>query len=501
MGTAKSKIIEEVLFKARKRGLRVLFLTNRKSLANDVWNKYDGLKHYLGDDIEDNKYEIGDDLVVQLDSLHKFSAKLFDVVIMDEAATTLAHLLTLENHQTKIAKQVFSFSKKKLVLADAFIFDDMVDIFGNNVLHINNKYRDDVKLEFYSQRDKLILDLLDEAMNKPVTFSAGSTMILKIVAKIAKERGLKTVTLSAETPEAERTLIYKMMSKKKANYDILMYSPTLTVGVSNENQIDNHYHYDGGNSMNVLSSLQMTKRTRSAKSIKIFLAERSKYASTDLLRIQSQLTQFAETDEDGDTIAISKAGVNFSKLIKIHNILENRHKIAFIETMILQFKIKGNTSKITSRVTPFLNKISKVIKREEKEKLKSFFEAYREMSPERLADIEYKLFGTTKEEEAIKIFQIQMTDETLKLSDEYRAKLVEEEINNPGVIDAYKKNVKNNQIFESSQNGIVSIRNYNKYNKQGINLIEYGFTKIDKKYQLNKVIKDSYEYYATNTDK
>jgi hypothetical protein len=494
MGTAKSKVIEELIFKSRKKNLTILFLTNRKSLADDVYHKYDGLKHYLGSEIEGNKYEPGDDLVVQLDSLHKFSSKYFDIVIMDEAATTLTHLLTLEHHQTKIAKQVFSFSKKKLVLADAFLFDNMVDIFKTpktKVLNITNGYRDDVQLQLYSQKDKFIYDLLLEAKTKSVTFSSGSTMVLKVVDKLAKEMNLKTIILSGETPDQERELIYKKMQGKKSDYDILMYSPTLTVGVSNENEIETHYHYDGGNSMNVLSSLQMVKRSRTATTIKMFLNERIRYLPVDISRIQSMLTQFSDMDEDGDSVGISDTGVKFSKLIQIQNILENRHKRGFAEIMKLQFKMNGNITKITEKVKPFMSLTTKLVKMDEKKKIHNFFEKYRELSDEQISEIEYKVYGTSKEEEYIKIFQSQMTDETLKeLTKEQKEMLVQEEINTPGVINAYKMNILNPDIIKNSTNGMYTIRGFQTLKKKGIILTEMGFTKVKRKYIINDVLKE-----------
>lgn len=491
MGTGKSSVIEEVIHQSRKRGMRVLFLTNRISLADDIEKKYDGIKHYLGTDLEGNKYNYGDDLVVQIDSLHKFSTKYFDVCIMDEAATTMMHLLTLENHQKTIATKIFSLSKKKLVLADAFLFDDMVDIFGNNTLEINNKYRDNLELEFYQQKDKFIYDLLEEAKQRPVTFSSGSTQVLKIVKLLADQNGISNVTISADTTKEERELIYKSMTKKEPKWNILMYSPTLTVGVSNENEIDTHYHFDAGLSMNVLSSIQMTKRSRKVNKVRFFLSERIKYQSTDLLKIQSDLTDFISQDEDGDMIGISKTGANLSKLIYLNNVLENRHKVSFLELMKYQFKILGNTKQITERVKPFVNKMSKVVKENEKQKIKTLFEQYKQMSPEALSDIEYKLFATTKEEEYIKLFQFYKSDESLELNEDDLNTLIEGEIEVPGCIDMYKMNIKDNRLIKHAcdNNFVLSEKDANKYKSLGINLKEYGFFRSKNRYVLNSTIK------------
>ena len=491
MGTAKSAIIEEVIHQSRKKGLRVLFLTNRISLADDIEKKYDNIKHYLGTELEGNQYNFGDDLVVQIDSLHKFSTKYFDVCIMDEAATTMLHLLTLENHQKNITSKIFSLKKKKLVLADAFLFDDMVDVFGGRVLEISNKYRDVLDLEFYQQKDKFIFDLIQEAKKTPVTFSSGSTQVLKIVKLLADQSNLKSITISSETTKEERKLIYHQMTLKKPKYDILMYSPSLTVGVSNENKIDTHYHFDGGLSMNVLSSIQMTKRTREAKRIRFFLAERIKYQTTDILRIQSGLTDFNSQDEDGDSTGISKAGVDLSKIIQLNNTLENRHKVSFLELMKYQFKILGNVKQITEKVQPFMNKFSKIVKQNEKQSLLDLFEEYKVMSPEKLSDIEYKLFATSKKEEAIKLFLFYKSDESLKLSDADLDILIQGEIENPGCILMYKMNIKNSKIMQLAKqnNYSISLQDALKLEKKGIDLKEYGFIKHKTRFLSNKTLK------------
>lgn len=498
MGTGKSVVIEEVIYQSRKRGLRVLFLTNRISLADDIEKKYQGIKHYLGTEIEENNYNFGDDLVVQIDSLHKFSTKYFDVCIMDEAATTMMHLLTIEHHQKTITSKIFSLSKKKLVLADAFLFDDFVEIFqehGSRVKQINNKYRDNIKLEVYKQKDNFIYDLIEESKIQPITFSSGSTQILKIVKLILDQNNLTSVTISGETTKEERKLIYASMNSDRPKWDVLMYSPSLTVGVSNENLINTHYHFDTGLSMNVLSSIQMTKRSRKVNKIRFFLNERAKYQSTDILKIQSELTDFNSQDEDGDFTGISKAGVNLSKIIKINNILENRHKVSFFELMKYQFKILGNILHNTNQVKPFLNKISKLVNENEKKEQKQIFEMYKTMSPEALSDIEYKLFATSKVEQQIKLFQQHKYDESLNnLTEKELYLLIEAEIDSPGCIEIHKRNVKKPKLIEISlqNNFVLSEKDAAVLKNKGINLKDYGFRKIGIRYVLNKHLKELY---------
>ncbi len=492
MGTAKSDVIEEVIHQARKKGLRILFLANRISLANDIEKKYDNVKSYTGTQLEGNDYQVGDDLVVQIDSLWKFSTKIFDIVIMDEFTTTMTHLLSLEKNQSKITKQIFSFSKKKMVIADAFIFDEMVSVFskGNKgIVSINNGYRDDLDLKFFTNKDYFIYEMLQET--SPITFSSGSTNTMKIVQMVAEGQGKKVITISADTPQEDKKLIYKMISKKgKANYDILMYSPSLTVGVSNENEIGTHYHLDQGLSMNVLSSVQMVKRTRTADTIKFHLGETIEYNPTDLAIIQESMTRFNEDDDDGDSIGISEAGFKLSKVMRINNILENRHQVAFMELLKLQFKTNGNVEMVKTKVQrPFLAKLSKVIKKRDINTNLSIFEEFKLLTPEEVAEIEYKMFATSKKEELQKTINRIQQDETLQnLSKSQIDLLIEGNIKVPGTLDHYKMILSNKNVVKSNNTYSYSVTDYNLFKKRKIDLQEFGYKKIKKRWCLSPEI-------------
>lgn len=488
MGTGKSAIIEETIHQSRKNNLKVLFITNRISLADDIAGKYDNIKHYLGTQLEGNEYNIGDDLVIQIDSLHKISPKYFDVVILDEYATTMLHLLSIEKHQRSIIKKLFSLSKRKLLLADAFLFN--TDIFGDKSIDVVNGYRDNTKLEFYKQKDKFVTDLINTALKEPVTFSSGSTQILKIVKMLADKQGIPNITISSETPQAQRELIYKSMQQSVPKYKILMYSPTLTVGVSNENNVLEHFHYDGGMSMNVLSSIQMIKRTRKAQKISLWLNERTKYLPTDEMRIFQDLTDFKDEDEDGDDLGMSETGIKLSCLIKTNNTLENRHKVSFLELLKLQFNLAPeNISYNKQTVTPMLSKLSKIVKKQELDEKLDIFNEYKKMSAEELSEIECKLFGTNKKEVYIKEFQELQNDETLTLNKIQMELLLQEEIKIPGIIMCYKNIQANTSIITKSNNYQKTLIQYNKYLSTGIDLKEYGFKKVKNKYVLNETIK------------
>jgi len=488
MGTGKSEIIKEIIKQATDKKQRILFLTNRISLADDISKKYPDIKHYLGSELEGNNYSIGDNLVCQIDSLYKFSTKYFDIVIMDEFSTTMEHLLNIEKYQKNISTKIFSLYKKKLAVLDAFIFNDHIKNFitkQTEIIEIINMYRDEIKLNFYKQKDKFIYDLVQTAKNEPITFSSGSINILKIVEILLKEAGISYYIISAETPQEQRKLIYKSLKQNKPKYQVLMYSPTITVGISNENNVYKHYHYDTSQSMGVLQSIQMIKRTRKAKEINIFISERPKYLPTNINEIQHGLMDYIETDEDGDYSGISETGLKISKIIRLNNIMENRHKITFLKLLKYQFCIKNNVKEIEEKVKPFIRKISKIVKENQISKKLDIFQKYRKMTPEEISEIEFKLFSSSPEEEYIKEFQLFKDDVILKkyLNPKEIKFIIKENIIDPSLIQNFKnivqaewaekdKILKLKKIITKKDDIYINIIRNNK------KPIEYGYKKM-----------------------
>jgi len=481
MGSAKSEVIAEVIRQSEEKGLRILFISNRISLADDISKKYNGIKHYQGSELENNIYTEGDSLVVQLDSLHKFSTKYFDLVIFDEFSTCIQKMFSIERHQKKIITQIFSLKKKKIIALDAIIFDDILKLFKpkSKWIEINNKYRDDVELSFYSQKDKFIADLIQDAKNQPCTFSSGSINIMKVTEQILKEQNISCISITSETTKEQKKLIYESFNSTEPRWQVIMYSPTLTVGISNINDTKIHYHYDAGTSMDVLSSLQMTKRTRSAEKIKMYLKQRIKYNPTDLVKIQNELTDYLTQDEDGDTIGVSEVGRKLSVIYKVFNTLENLHKDSFKRLLLFQFNISNNIVKVKEKIVPFVYKMIKIQKQKQQSENLKLFDCYTKMNPEQISEIISKVYSTP-EDEMIKIFEFYKDDKELNLSEDQIHLLIKEEIKTPGIIEAYKK---------IKETGFEAKDIYPKGYKYPLVLKEFKYIKKRNRWYLNPVLK------------
>lgn len=337
MGTGKSTIINEIIEECHDQDMKVLIITNRISVAEDFGKKY-GIKIYNKD-----KYEIGDSLVCQFDSLWKYNIKFFDIVVMDEFISLMSHARSnLNNSSINIAK-FFGCFNKKLVIADAFLTGYENFLLSNkteNVHMIDNIYRDPTSLYSYENFNKFVDSIIVHSDRHKITVSATSLSFINSLQMLLTKRGKKVVSLTAETPESTKKLIYDLFEKDEHDkWDVLIYSPTLTVGVSNLNNVPYHFHYDSSISTDVISSIQMIKRTRKSKEIHMFVKERINYLKTSYNDIRDEYmgnigrnidqNYLFDIDDYGEA-KLSEIGKKAIKIDTFKNILEFNHKAAMM---------------------------------------------------------------------------------------------------------------------------------------------------------------------------
>jgi hypothetical protein len=337
MGTGKSTIINHVVEECHEQDMKVLIVTNRISVAQDFGKKY-GIKVYNQD-----KYEIGDSLICQYDSLWKYNIKFFDIVIMDEFISLMMHSRSnLNNSSINIAK-FFGCFNKKLVIADAFLTGYENFLLSNkekNIHMIDNIYRDPTTLYSYEDFNYFVQSILVHTEKHKVTISATSLSFINSMQMLLSKRGLKVVTLTAETPESTKKLVYELFEKEDHDkWDVLIYSPTLTVGVSNLNNVNYHFHYDSSMSTDVISSIQMVKRTRKTKEIHMFIKEKINYLKTSYNDIRDEYmgnigrnieqNYLFDIDDYGEA-KLSEIGKKAIKIDTFKNILEFNHKEAMM---------------------------------------------------------------------------------------------------------------------------------------------------------------------------
>jgi len=335
MGTGKSTLINHIIQECHEQDMKVLIVTNRISVAQDFGKKY-GIKVYNQD-----QYNIGDSLVCQFDSLWKYNIKFFDIVIMDEFISLMMHSRSnLNNSSINIAK-FFGCFNKKLVIADAFLTGYENFLLNNketNIHLIDNIYRDPTTLYSYDDLNYFVDSLVYHTSKHKITVSATSLSFINSLQMLLAKRGLKVVTLTAETPESTKKLVYELFEKEDHDkWDVLIYSPTLTVGVSNLNNVHYHFHYDSSMSTDVISSIQMIKRTRKTKEIHMFIKEKINYLKTSYNDIRDEYmgnigrnieqNYLFDIDDYGES-KLSEIGKKAIKIDTFKNILEFNHKEA-----------------------------------------------------------------------------------------------------------------------------------------------------------------------------
>jgi hypothetical protein len=344
MGTGKSTIIKHIIDECRDEDMKVLIVTNRISVAEDFGKKYN-MKVYNQD-----HYDVNDSLICQYDSLWKYDIRRFDVVIMDEFISLMMHSRSnLNNNSANIGK-FFGCFLKKLVIADAFLTGYENFLLSNkekNIHLIDNTYRDPTTIYNYSDFNYFVDTILYHTQNHKVTISATSLNFINSLAMLLMKRGLKVVTLTADTPDSTKKLVYNLFEQEDHDkWDVLIYSPTLTVGVSNLNKVDYHFHYDSSISTDAISSIQMIKRTRKTKEIHLFIKNRINYLKTSYNDIRDEYMNnmgknieqnyLFDIDDYGES-KLSKIGKNAIKIDSFKNILEFNHKDAMFWLMKYHF--------------------------------------------------------------------------------------------------------------------------------------------------------------------
>lgn len=381
MGTGKSTIINHCIKQAHDRDMRVLIVTNRISVANDFAEKYN-LKVYNKD-----KYQIGDSLICQYDSLRHYSIRYFDLVIMDEFISLLIHSRNNMSHDSANAARFYSALSRKLIIADAFINNFALRLVSSPITMIENEWRDTSQVHVYSDFNYFMQMLLRTARQEKITVSCTSLNTINAMQLLLEKHNLKVVTLTSATPVTSKELIYERFKDAEAPWDVLLFSPTLTVGVSNMNNIRHHFHYDSSMSNDVISSAQMTKRTRKAKHVHIHVKPRFQVLKTSYDDLKQFYLGHSIASEDNfmfdlnsfGELKVSRLGRKAILVDQLRNILEVNHKDALFFILKMHFKTIDTPIRNASYQN-ILASYVKVCKENEMLLLKSNLEQFKELN-------------------------------------------------------------------------------------------------------------------------
>jgi len=382
MGTAKSDGIKLTINKAHEKNLKVIVVSNRVSVAMDFAEKYNIMLYK-----DPESYKSKNSVVVQYDSLHRFKLSNYDVVIFDEFISLLLHHRSslTDNANINAVKFNILMNNKKVLIADAFL-TGYEDTFINNrtIYYINNQYRDNINLYEYKNKDYFIDKLISESNNlnddEHISASFTSLNVMRVVEEELRKKEIRVVSLSSETSEITKNIIFNRFREKTHNaFDVILFTPTLTVGVSNLNNVTKHFHYDSGMSTDVISSLQMIKRSRTTKEIHFYLEERQMYYDTSINSINASAerninnfynkkdkTLLIDVDYETGDLKLTKLAKYINEIEVLYNILANNHANAFRILLNFQFSKKSIIIKDVNENFDLKNKIKNI-----KEKIKN----------------------------------------------------------------------------------------------------------------------------------
>lgn len=344
MGTGKSLLIKDIISKAKEKQLKIICVTHRISVAEDFKVKYN-LDFYRDVNLSKHKKS----LIVQFDSLHKVDVKQYDLVIFDEFVSLMFYSLepTIKNSLilNKNIINLFELFKKKIIISDAFVTgfeNQIVNKLEKDFVVIDNEYRDNTKIIDLS-KDDFIKRLLN-INNQNATISCSTKKQVYEIAGLLEANGIKTQILTGDTkPFVRNFILNEFNNVHNKNWKVLIYSSAMTVGVSNLNNCDIHFHYDDGSVLDVISSLQMIKRTRKAKEIYCYIQNKvngQKIVSNENLRrmiISKNINCLLDLNKSGELI-LSKNGKIALNILKYKNILDLNHKQSFEYLSKLNFK-------------------------------------------------------------------------------------------------------------------------------------------------------------------
>lgn len=242
MGTGKTKSVVEYLSKRPKQ--RVLILSFRVSLDEELQRKFPGAVLYSDKKAQKDGYISAKVLVCQIDSLYRVMGN-YDILIIDEASYTFSHLCRFVKNAPDVWDALKNFTRqaKSVILMDAFMEDYIVKLFeqlGRKTWCIQNDFLpQENKTTVHilpSEKDskKCLFQSLKEGKN--IVFVSNCKKEVDAVCELAKSRGIERILkYTSETKKENSGILVDDWDQ----YQLVAYTPTISAGVSFEKK---HFH-------------------------------------------------------------------------------------------------------------------------------------------------------------------------------------------------------------------------------------------------------------------
>jgi hypothetical protein len=253
MKMGKTKKIQEFITKNFASEIvkqKIIFVTFRQTFSNNLKEKFPNFLLYsnvTGDiDIEDNPK-----LIIQLESLYRVkihpNAEPIDLVVLDEVESIIEQFNSGLHKHFEASFALFYWlmkSSKYVVCMDANVSDrtyKMIEVLrqSEDLFYYCNQYpkaKDDT-FQFTYNRGEWLFEMfkkLDEG--KKLVIAVNSLSEARVINQMIKEKKPTTVIAfySSETAQNVKTRDFADVNEAWNSVDVLIYTPTITAGVSFE---------------------------------------------------------------------------------------------------------------------------------------------------------------------------------------------------------------------------------------------------------------------------
>jgi len=287
MKLGKTKALRDYLQKNTKDNQHVIFISFRILFTLDVNKNFADFTNYLS--INKNKISIKEykKIIIQIDSLHKLSLDTIpDLLILDESESILSQFTSPYcRHNLRTIWEIFEFllkASKKIICMDANLGERTFNVFNklypitDMYLHYNtfSTMAQDEYI-FILNMNKFLEKLSDNIkMNKRIIIPINSLKKAKLIYKYIKTnfKEKKVCLYSSDSDDLIKKKDLSDVNKEWLKYDIIIYTPSITAGISFEQKhFDCVFGYFTNRSCDVYTLLQMLYRVRNLKEKKIYL--------------------------------------------------------------------------------------------------------------------------------------------------------------------------------------------------------------------------------------
>lgn len=275
MGSGKTRVIREFMNKSNS----CLIITPRVSLADEFYERFkeDGCLIY-------NKHKLQPDsklYICQFDSLYKIDVNQFkfDSIIIDEFMTLCDHMVSsiANNKEFNIAKFLALIqNSSSMLVCDAFMEKVSLDLIPHKfkeITWISNENRDSANVVIHKDINGFLASMIG-AKSQGIVVSCVSVAAGIQISDLLKGMQFNVGLINADTPMNVRDDIIHRYKISKLN--AIVYSPSVSVGVNILGLRGSHYHYDPGNVIPVIQSVQMLRRSRNSETIECFVKRSGK---------------------------------------------------------------------------------------------------------------------------------------------------------------------------------------------------------------------------------